>query len=162
VGLVGESGWGKSVTALGVMRLIASPGRIEGGRMLFDGQDLACLPESELRAIRGNQISMIFQEPMTSLNPVYTIGRQILEAVELHQGIGRKEARQRTVDALRLVGIPAPESRLGSFPFQLSGGQRQRAMIAMALVCRPKLLRRLSWVWAAPASSPARTSRCIR
>jgi oligopeptide/dipeptide ABC transporter ATP-binding protein len=141
LGVVGESGCGKSVTALSIMRLIDPPGRVEkGSRILFDGRDLAELDEEELRAVRGNEISMIFQEPMTSLNPVYTVGDQIVEAVMLHRRAGQREARERAVEMLRLVGIPSPERREGDYPHQMSGGMRQRVMIAMALACDPKLL----------------------
>ena len=139
--IVGESGSGKSVTALSVMRLIDRPGRIaEGSRILLEGRDLATLEESELEKIRGNDISMIFQEPMTSLNPVFTIGDQISEAVRLHQGLNRKDALARAVEMMRLVGIPSAERRVADYPHQLSGGMRQRAMIAMALSCEPSLL----------------------
>jgi oligopeptide/dipeptide ABC transporter ATP-binding protein len=132
--LVGESGCGKSVAALSIMRLVASPpGKIEGGRILFEGRDLLGLPEKEMRGIRGSRISMIFQEPMTSLNPVFTVGRQIGEVFTTHQGMGKKEARARSIDLLALVGIPAPGQRVDDYPHQLSGGMRQRVMIAMAL-----------------------------
>ena len=141
LGLVGESGCGKSVTALSVMRLIPSPpGRIEKGRILFRDRDILGITGAEMRRVRGNDIAMIFQEPMTSLNPVFTIGSQIIEAVVLHQKVGKKEARSRTVEILRLVGIPDPEQRVDEYPHQLSGGMRQRAMIAMALSCNPDLL----------------------
>jgi peptide/nickel transport system ATP-binding protein len=141
LGVVGESGCGKSVTALSVMRLVPDPpGRVVGGEIRFEGRDLLTLPEEEMRRIRGNQVSMIFQEPMTSLNPVYTVGDQIGEAVRLHQGLDRKGARARAVEMLRQVGIPAPEQRVDSYPHQLSGGMRQRVMIAMALACNPKLV----------------------
>jgi len=139
--LVGESGCGKSVTALSIMRLVPDPpGRIVGGSILFEGQDLATLPEKRMRAIRGNRIAMIFQEPMTSLNPVYTIGWQIAESVELHQRVRGREAWQRAVEMLARVGIPAPAQRAAEYPHQLSGGMRQRVMIAMALSCNPDLL----------------------
>ncbi len=139
--LVGESGCGKTVTSLSIMRLVDAPGRIEPGtRILFDGRDLVSADEDELRAVRGNDVSMIFQEPMTSLNPVYSVGDQIAEAVRLHQGASRREALDRAVEMLRLVGIPSAERRLGDYPHQLSGGMRQRVMIAMALSCDPKLL----------------------
>ena len=141
LGLVGESGCGKSVTSLSVMRLVPSPpGRIDGGSILFKGRELLTLPESEMRSVRGNDIAMVFQEPMTSLNPVFTIGSQIGEAVKLHQSVGKREARSRTVDMLKLVGIPDPDQRVDDYPHQLSGGQRQRAIIAMALSCNPELL----------------------
>ncbi len=139
--VVGESGCGKSVTALSIMRLLDPPGQIEpGSRILFGDRDLVTADEDELRQIRGNEISMIFQEPMTSLNPVYTIGDQITEAVRLHQGVRRQEAMARAVEMLRLVGIPSAERRLKDYPHQMSGGMRQRVMIAMALACNPKLL----------------------
>jgi oligopeptide/dipeptide ABC transporter ATP-binding protein len=141
LGVVGESGSGKSVTALSIMRLIDLPGRVEAGSsIMFDGRDLATLPEDEMTAIRGNDISMIFQEPMTSLNPVFTVGEQIAESVRLHQGAGRKEADERAVEMLRLVGIPSAEKRVHDYPHQMSGGMRQRVMIGMALSCNPKLL----------------------
>jgi peptide/nickel transport system ATP-binding protein len=141
VGLVGESGCGKSVTALSILRLIPSPpGRIESGKIELGGKDLLTLRERDMRAVRGNDISMIFQEPMTSLNPVYTVGWQIVEAIRLHQKASRKEARARAVELLRLVGIHSPETSVDTYPHQLSGGQRQRVMIAMALACQPKLL----------------------
>ena len=140
VGLVGESGCGKSVTALSILRLVDAPGRIESGEILLRGRDLLTLPKREMRAVRGGQISMIFQEPMTSLNPVFTIGDQVIEAVRLHQKLQYDEARQATIEMLRKVGIPSPEQRIDSYPHQLSGGMKQRVMIAMALVCRPALL----------------------
>ena len=138
--IVGESGCGKSVTALSILRLVSPPGRIDAGQVLFEGRDLRLLPERAMRSVRGARISMIFQEPMTSLNPVFTIGDQIIEAVELHQDVRDEEARERAADMLRRVGIPDPELRLDDYPHQLSGGMKQRAMIAMALVCRPGLL----------------------
>ena len=139
--VVGESGCGKSVTALSVMRLIKTPpGRIERGEILFDGVDVLKLSEKEMREIRGNDAAMIFQEPMTSLNPVYTIGDQISEAIALHQGVGKRVARDKVIEMLRKVEIPAPEKRFDEYPHQLSGGMRQRVMIAMALSCNPKLL----------------------
>ncbi len=141
VGLVGESGCGKSVTALSIMRLVQDPpGKITGGSVFFEGKDLLTLPEKEMRRVRGNDISIIFQEPMTSLNPVFTCGEQIREAIALHQHLGRKRSREKTVEMLRLVKIPDPEKRYGSYPHQMSGGMRQRVMIAMALSCQPKLL----------------------
>ena len=139
--IVGESGCGKSVTALSIMRLVPDPpGRIVGGSVVLEGTDLLALEDDEMRAIRGNRISMIFQEPMTSLNPVMRIGDQITEALRLHQNISSKEAWKQAVDMLRLVRIPEPERRAQEYPHQLSGGMRQRAMIAMALACRPVLL----------------------
>ena len=141
LGLVGESGCGKSVTSLSIMRLVPSPpGKIVGGEIFYRGRDLLKLNNEEMRKIRGNEISMIFQEPMTSLNPVFTVGNQIGEAIRLHQGLGKKEARQKTIEMLRLVKIADPESRVDAYPHQLSGGMRQRVMIAMALSCNPSLL----------------------
>jgi oligopeptide/dipeptide ABC transporter ATP-binding protein len=139
--LVGESGSGKSVTALSILRLIPSPpGRTVAGQIQFQGQDLCLLPESRLQKVRGKDIAMIFQEPMTSLNPVYTVGDQIMEAVTLHQGVGSRQARQIAEQAMADVGIADPGARLDTYPHQLSGGMRQRVMIAMALSCQPKLL----------------------
>lgn len=139
--VVGESGSGKSVTALSILRLIPQPpGRIEGGRVLFKGRDLLTVSEAEMRRIRGAEISMIFQEPMTSLNPVFTCGEQIIEAVMLHDRVDRRTARRRAIEMLELVGIPSPEQRVDEYPHQLSGGMRQRVMIAMALACRPSVL----------------------
>ena len=141
VGLVGESGCGKSVTALSIMRLVSDPpGRISGGSILLEGKDLLLLPEKEMRKIRGNEIAIVFQEPLSSLNPVFTCGEQIREAIALHQGMGRKQSRARAVEMLRLVKIPDPGNRYSSYPHQMSGGMRQRVMIAMALSCQPKLL----------------------
>jgi peptide/nickel transport system ATP-binding protein len=141
LGVVGESGCGKSVTALSVLRLIRPPGRIEAGsRVLFEGRDLLALGEEDIRRIRGNRIAMIFQEPMTALNPVFTVGEQIAEVVRVHERASRKAAWTRAVEMLALVGIPAPEQRAGEYPHQLSGGMRQRVMIAMALVMHPALV----------------------
>ncbi len=140
LGLVGESGCGKSVTALSILRLIPSPGRIVKGNILFEGMDLLTFSEKQMRSIRGNEIAMIFQEPMTSLNPVFTVGNQITEVIQLHQKVSWKEARERTVEMLDKVKIPAPENRLDEYPYQMSGGMRQRVMIAMALATNPKLL----------------------
>ncbi len=142
LGIVGESGCGKSVTSLSIMRLIPSPpGSIVGGEILFEGKNLLKLSEEEMRKIRGNEIAMIFQEPMTSLNPVFTCGYQIAEAIALHQkGLSSKQVREKTIDMLKLVGIPEPDKRVDEYPHQLSGGMRQRVMIAMALSCNPSLL----------------------
>lgn len=139
--LVGESGCGKSITSLSIMQLVPSPpGYVEGGEVWFKGTDLLDLTPEEMREVRGGQIAMIFQEPLTSLNPVFTIGNQIIEALDLHRPGSRRELRLRAVDALRRVGLPDPEQRLDNYPHQLSGGQRQRVMIAMALACEPELL----------------------
>jgi len=140
LGLVGESGCGKSMTALSVMRLIAPPGKIVGGEILFDGKDLLKFSDSEMRQMRGDDIAMIFQDPMTSLNPVYTVGEQIAEALRLHRKLSHKQARQAAIEAMREVAIPDPGRRASDYPHQLSGGMRQRVMIAMALACNPKLL----------------------
>jgi ABC-type microcin C transport system duplicated ATPase subunit YejF len=139
--VVGESGSGKSITALAIMRLVPRPGRIEPpSRIRFDGQDLLSLPVPEMRNVRGSRIGMIFQEPMTSLNPVTTVGSQVMEAILLHSRISRSEARQRVLDQFALVGIPSPEARFGAYPHQLSGGLKQRVMIAMAMAMQPRLL----------------------
>jgi len=139
--LVGESGCGKSVTALSTMRLIPTPpGRYESGSISFSGQNLLAIPEAQMRNIRGNDISMIFQEPMTSLNPIFTIGDQISEAILLHRSKNRPEARELTLEALHQVAIPSPEKRIDQYPHELSGGMKQRVMIAMAIACRPGLL----------------------
>jgi len=141
LGLVGESGCGKSVTALSIMRLVPNPpGKIVGGEISFEGQDLLELDEKEMRKIRGKKISMIFQEPMTSLDPVFTIGHEIVESIQLHQGLGKEEARQKAIEALKIVGMPDAGKRMNNYPHELSGGMRQRAMIAMALSCNPTLL----------------------
>jgi peptide/nickel transport system ATP-binding protein len=140
MGLVGESGCGKSVTSLSIMRLVAKPGRIEAGEILFDGQDLLKLRPDEMRKIRGERISMIFQQPTSSLNPVWEVGRQIAEVLELHRGMKHGPARQRATELLRMVGISDPERRLKNFPHEMSGGMAQRVMIAMALACEPELL----------------------
>src|SRR5713226_4887890 len=140
LGLVGESGCGKSITALSIMRLIAPPGKIVGGEISFDGRNLLKLSDSEMRAIRGDDIAMIFQDPMTSLNPVFTVGEQIAEALRLHRRLSRRDARAGAIAAMREVSIPDPELRVNDYPHQLSGGMRQRVMIAMALACDPKLL----------------------
>jgi len=139
--IVGESGCGKSIGALSLMRLVPSPpGLIVGGRILFDGEELLAMSEDEMRAVRGNRIAMIFQEPMTSLNPVLTIGRQITESLELHLKMNKTKARARAVELLDMVGIPDPETRLKQYPHQFSGGMRQRVMIAIAMSCNPRLL----------------------
>jgi len=140
MGLVGESGCGKSVTALSVLRLISSPGRIESGEILLRNTNLLKVSKGKMRSMRGAEISMIFQEPMTSLNPVFTVGDQIIEAIRLHQKKGYDEAREIAIAMLRRVGIPSPERRVDEYPHQMSGGMKQRVMIAMALVCRPALL----------------------
>jgi ABC-type dipeptide/oligopeptide/nickel transport system ATPase component len=141
LGIVGESGCGKSVTSLSVMRLVQSPpGVIASGQVMFGGRDLLSIPEHDMRKIRGNEISMIFQEPMTSLNPVFTVGDQIMEAILLHQEVDKRTARKLAIEMLRKVGIPSPERRVDEYPHQMSGGMRQRVMIAMAIACNPKLL----------------------
>lgn len=141
LGIVGESGCGKSVSVLSAMRLIPEPpGKIVGGQVIFEGEDLLKMPMDEIRHVRGNKIAMIFQDPMTSLNPVLTIGRQVEEALELHMGMSRSQARQRAIELLQMVGIPQAEDRIDDYPHQFSGGMRQRVMIAMALSCNPQIL----------------------
>lgn len=138
--VVGESGSGKSVTSLSIMRLLQEPGHIASGSITFDGEDLLALSEHEMEGVRGGKIAMIFQEPMTSLNPVYRVGDQIVEAIRIHTDLDKKAAWERAVEALRVVGIPSPEDRAHDYPHQMSGGMRQRVMIAMALSCNPRLL----------------------
>ena len=140
LGLVGESGCGKTVTSLSLMRLVSPPGRIVGGEILFKGQDLLALPESKMRALRGSEIAMVFQEPAVALNPVFTIGYQVAESLIIHKKASRKDALKQAALMLREVALPDPERRLGEYPHQLSGGMRQRVMIAMALICGPSLL----------------------
>src|SRR5699024_9748536 len=140
LGIVGESGSGKSITALSILQLLASNGKIKDGEILFKGENLVNYTQERMRTIRGNSISMIFQEPMTSLNPVFTVGQQISEALIKHQKMTKKQAMARSVDLLKLVGIPSPESRVKNYPHELSGGMRQRVMIAMALSCDPEML----------------------
>jgi peptide/nickel transport system ATP-binding protein len=141
LGIVGESGCGKSMTALTIMGLVPTPpGRIAGGQVLLDGEDLLRAAPERIRRVRGNDISMVFQEPMTSLNPVFTVGEQIAETVRLHQGLSREDAKQHAIDMLNAVGIPVPERRVNEYPHQLSGGMRQRVMIAIGLACNPRVL----------------------
>jgi len=140
LGIVGESGSGKSVTSMSIMKLVSYPGKIKSGEILFRGEDLAKKTDKEMLSVRGDKISMIFQDPMTSLNPVYTIGNQIIEAIIRHQNVGKDEAREKAIEMLKLVGIPSPEERIDNYPHEFSGGMRQRAMIAIALSCEPDLL----------------------
>jgi oligopeptide/dipeptide ABC transporter ATP-binding protein len=140
VALVGESGCGKTVTAYSLLRLVPPPGRIVGGEIVFEGRDLLRLSEREMRALRGDRIAMVFQEPMTSLNPVFTVGEQIAESIRVHRGAGRRAARAQAIELLSRVRMPSPEARVDEYPHQLSGGMRQRVMIAMALACDPRLL----------------------
>ena len=140
LGIVGESGSGKSITALSVLRLIEDPGKIKSGSIKYKGEELTKVKNSRMRQSRGNEISMIFQEPMTSLNPTFTIGQQLRESFKIHQGLGKKDGTKRAIEMLELVGIPSPEKRVDQYPFELSGGMRQRVMIAMALACKPDLL----------------------
>ncbi|MBN1039166.1 ABC transporter ATP-binding protein [Clostridium botulinum] len=140
LGIVGESGCGKSVTMMSIMRLLADNGKLAGGEIKFDGRDLSDIKESEMESIRGNDIGMIFQDPMTSLNPVYTIGDQLTEPLMKHTGMSRSEAKKEAIKMLKLVGIPSPEKRIKQYPHEFSGGMRQRAMIAMSLICEPKLI----------------------
>ncbi len=140
LGIVGESGCGKSVTSLSIMRLVSAPGKITEGKIIFDGTDLMKLPEKEMTKIRGNRISMIFQQPTTCLNPVFKIGDQISEVLNIHQSLGKEAGQKRAIELLRMVGIPSPEKRAQAYPHEISGGQAQRVMIAMALACAPELL----------------------
>jgi len=140
MGIVGESGSGKSITALSILQLLATNGHVKRGEVLFKGKDLVKLTDKQMRHIRGNQISMIFQEPMTSLNPVFTVGQQISETLRIHKNLSKKEAMVQAVDMLKLVGIPSPDKRVKQYPYELSGGMRQRVMIAMALACNPEIL----------------------
>ncbi len=140
LGIVGESGSGKSISALSILRLVEDPGKIVDGSISFKGEELTSAKEPRMRQIRGNEISMIFQEPMTSLNPVYTVGQQLRESFKIHEGLGKKAGTKRSIEMLELVGIPSPEKRVDQYPYELSGGMRQRVMIAMALACKPELL----------------------
>lgn len=140
VGIVGESGSGKSITSMSIMRLLQYPGKIKEGEVIFKGEDLIKKKKDDMMSVRGNEIAMIFQDPMTSLNPVYTIGNQIIEAVTRHQGLNKSDAREKAIEMLKLVGIPSPETRIDNYPHEFSGGMRQRAMIAIALSCQPDLL----------------------
>ncbi|MHC4446806.1 MAG: ABC transporter ATP-binding protein, partial [Planctomycetota bacterium] len=140
LGLVGESGCGKSVLALSILRLVPPPGRLVGGKILFEGRDLLQLPERHMRSVRGNRIGLIFQDPASALNPVLTVGFQVAEALMIHRGLARREAMQRAAELFRVVSIPEPERRVREYSHQLSGGLRQRVMIAMALACSPSLL----------------------
>lgn len=140
LGIVGESGCGKSVTSLSIMRLISKPGRVDAGEILLDGEDLLKFPEDEMIKVRGNRISMIFQQPQTALNPVFKVGEQLAEVLDVHQGLGREAGWQRAINLLKMVGVPDPERRVEAYPHELSGGMAQRVMIAMALACVPELL----------------------
>lgn len=140
IGIVGESGSGKSVTSMSIMKLLQYPGKIKSGEILFKGESIVKKSDKEMMAIRGNEIAMIFQDPMTSLNPVYTIGDQIMEAIRRHQGLSKEEAKKKAIEMLELVGIPSPKERIKNYPHEFSGGMRQRAMIAIALSCQPDLL----------------------
>ena len=140
LGIVGESGSGKSVTSLSIMGLLQHPGRVVDGEIFFQEQDILSYGKRRMRRVRGKEIAMIFQDPMTSLNPVYTVGNQIMEMLQEHEDIGKGEAKRRAIEMLRMVGIPSPEKRIHNYPHEFSGGMRQRAMIAIALACSPKLL----------------------